>query len=254
MKVTDGVFMVSDAEETVNSAFISTDTGTVVVDTMRTPADGELLFGHISASTAKPIYMLINTHYHADHTFGNQAFDVPTMSTKTTYNLMKERLEESWKELVDQDIPLPLPDITFDNELSLRFSDITLEVIEVGGHAPGTTVVHIPQRSVLIVSDLVFSGRFPFMLDADIDLWISTLQNLLEYDVEYVIPGHGKPGGKELLAQQGEFLRRFNERSRQLIAQKSHEEATEALAEEFDIPSFRRAMVSQVLEKLLKKD
>ncbi len=250
MQVTKDVHMVSDAEETVNAAFISTARGTVVVDTMRTPKDGELLLGHIKTTTAKPVYMVINSHYHADHTFGNSSFEFPTISTETTYELMKKRLENQWSTLTENNAPLPLPDITFENELKLRFEDISMELVEVGGHAPGTTVVHIPEKSVLIVSDLVFSGRFPFMLDGNLGQWIDVLNELAGWEADYVIPGHGKPGGSEILTEQVKFLQDFSAESRKLVNNNDLDDALNELQKNFEIPSFRMDMVENLLKRL----
>ncbi len=96
LQVLQDVYTVSDARETVNSVFITTEKGTIVVDTMRSPADGELLQAHISAQTAKPVYLTINTHHHPDHTFGNTAFSAPLISTERTRILMQENLPSVW--------------------------------------------------------------------------------------------------------------------------------------------------------------
>lgn len=60
-------------------------------------------------------------------------------------------------------------------------------------HCDGDIVVHLVQRKVVILGDLLFCGRFPWMGDCDLDGWIDQLGRILTLDVEVVIPGHGPP-------------------------------------------------------------
>ncbi|MFO7941114.1 MAG: MBL fold metallo-hydrolase [Bacillota bacterium] len=252
LQVLQDVYTVSDARETVNSVFITTEKGTIVVDTMRGPADGELLQAHISAQTAKPIYLTINSHHHPDHTFGNTAFSAPLISTETTRTLMRDRLSSIWAEVAGESTPLPLPNLTFEGEMSIHLADKTVRLIELGGHAPGTCVVYLPERRVLFTSDLVFVGRFPFMGDADLDAWIAALQYMEGMDVEHVLPGHGKPSGPEAITEQREWLESFTGRARQLMREHGEVEATlDKLIHEFDIPDFRHQMLREILPALV---
>jgi glyoxylase-like metal-dependent hydrolase (beta-lactamase superfamily II) len=57
-----------------NAAFLVTDEGVLVVDTRQHPRDGEDLLNRIRAITNKPIKWVVNSHFHADHTYGNQVF------------------------------------------------------------------------------------------------------------------------------------------------------------------------------------
>lgn len=254
MRITDGVHMISDAEETVNAVFVTTEKGTVVIDTMRKPADGQLLSDHIAARTAKPVRIVINTHYHSDHVFGNSAFSAPIVATRTTRELMKSRLGDAWQQLTDDRVPLPMPDITFDDTLTLHFPTCKVHLHELDGHAPGTVAVHVPERSVVHTSDLVFAGRFPFMGDADLTEWIDALRRLESLEAEHVIPGHGRPGGPEILTQQRQWLEHFVDFTSD-VAAKGHdaETATEMVMREYDAPEYRRDMLHRVLAKLTER-
>lgn len=251
MRITDGVYMISDAEETVNAVFVTTDRGTVVIDTMRKPSDGELLSDHISAHTAKPVRVVINTHYHGDHTFGNRAFAAPIIATRTTRNLMQSRLSDSWEQITGGRVPLPMPDITFDDDLTLHFATCTVHLYEVNGHAPGTVAVHVPERSMVYTSDLVFAGRFPFMGDADLPEWIEALRRMESLEAEHIIPGHGRPGGPELLTTQREWMERFLDFAVDVIRNEPDtHRATDVVMKEYDAPEYRRDMLHEVLVNL----
>ncbi len=248
MKVLEDIYTVSDAEETVNSVFITSEKGTIVIDTMRAPADGELLQAHISSQTAKPVYLTINSHHHPDHTFGNSAFSAPIVSTETTRDLMEERLPAIWSKVTGDTQKLPLPNITFRGELKIHLRDKTIRMIEVGGHAPGTCVIYIPERKAIFTSDLVFVGRFPFMGDANLTEWIEALRLLESLDIEHVLPGHGKPSGPDAIVSQREWLERFSGRIRELMQDDGDTDSVlDRLVHEFDIPDFRHAMLRDML-------
>lgn len=251
LQVLQDIYIVSDARESVNSVFVTTGKGTVVIDTMRSPADGELLQAHISAQTAKPTYLTINSHHHPDHTFGNTAFSAPVISSSRTRQLMAERLPPIWKEFTGESTVLPLPNLTFDGEMQIHFSDKTLRIIEVGGHAPGMSVVYIPERKALFTSDLIFVGRFPFMGDATMTEWLRALAHLETLDVEHVLPGHGKASGPEVIREQRLWLQSFCDRARDLMTSLEDVDAVLAkMTHEFDIPDFRHDMLREVLPRI----
>ncbi len=254
MQIAKDVHMISDSLETVNAAFVTTNRGAVIIDTMRQPSDGELLFAHVRARTAKPIRMVINTHFHADHVFGNAAFPTaPIVATDTTRKLMEQQLEGAWEDITANRLQLRLPEITFTGCLALHFDEKSLFLRQLDGHAPGTLVVHIPQRSTLFTSDLVFAGRFPFMGDANIEEWIEALRYLETLDPEHVIPGHGKPGGPDVLSRQREWLEDFLGHSTDLLARGLDvPQALQITADKYEVQPSRRDMLRDVLAKIQK--
>jgi len=251
LRITERIHMVTDAEETVNAIFLATEWGTIVVDTMRTPSDGELLKEHVNANTAKPIRLVINTHFHADHTFGNVAFSAPRVATEKTRRLMQQHLQDRWREIADEEMSMPLPDITFGGELDIHTSSQTIQLREVGGHAPGTLTVFIPEDSIICTSDLVFAGRLPFMADADLPQWIELLKDLEQKDIEHVIPGHGRPGSKDLITEQRTWLEEFCREAREVMrAAPDLDAAAEKMARSVDAPADRVDMLRTTLANL----
>ncbi len=76
-KLADGVFVsvVSpDGNAVSNSGVVVLGCGVLVFDTHFTPEAGQALLTEIQAVTPKPVRYLVNSHYHSDHTHGNQAF------------------------------------------------------------------------------------------------------------------------------------------------------------------------------------
>ena len=85
-------FAMSNGGDIVNVAFIVTEAGVVLIDTGISRRYGEALRAAIGRVTERPIVLVINTHHHPDHVFGNQAFgDVPIASLVRTRELLAEQ-------------------------------------------------------------------------------------------------------------------------------------------------------------------
>jgi cyclase len=105
------------------------------------------------------------------------------------------------------DLRITLPTLVFDERVESELGGVKYEVIHLGGHTPDLAVVWLPESRVLFASDLIFQGRYPYIFDADIPIWIAQLDHLLEFKAEVTVPGHGVRCGKaEILALQG-YLR-----------------------------------------------
>jgi glyoxylase-like metal-dependent hydrolase (beta-lactamase superfamily II) len=79
VRIAEGVYATqfgssTDAGRTGNATIIVNDDDVIVIDTYNTPATARALIGEIRRLTPKPVRLVINTHWHGDHVFGNQAF------------------------------------------------------------------------------------------------------------------------------------------------------------------------------------
>lgn len=163
------------------------------------------------------VELLFNTHYHSDHTFGNQAFSCPILASErcretmesclTTY-WSKEEIEAAKREdppLVEgwRDLSVTLPTITFDESMEYDFHGIRLVWQRLGGHSPDSSILYMPGQKLIFAGDIVFGGRYPTILEHDSDPpeLIRVLKMLTLYDIEAVVPGHGTTGGKEMLKE-----------------------------------------------------
>ena len=164
-----------------NILFIKTSAGIVLVDTTFSPEimQNALEQANLSASD---ISLLITTHADPDHIFGNSLFDCPNIAHKFTYDRM-----------VEMDRPAAeLPTETFEGEKhAFEFGGVQIEMHHVGGHRIDMTMIWLPQEKVLLASDIIFKGRYPFMVGSDVPTWIEVLKSLSDYPAEVVLPGHG---------------------------------------------------------------
>ena len=193
-----------------NTAVLIADDGVLVVDT-KFWRPGRQLPGIISAITDKPVKVIINTHYHADHTHGNPNYAPGTRviaQRHTREHLLKLdkdfwEVEPAWS---------VLPGDLVDEEKELRFGDETIRIIHPGrGHTYGDVVVHFGKRRILATGDLFVNGRYP-----RIDLpgggsgreWPATLDKVLGIDdVTQYIPGHGPLADRAALVRFQSYLR-----------------------------------------------
>ncbi len=177
-----------------NTAVLRTDAGTVVVDTMMLHMQGERIRTLAREVTGQDVVLLINTHYHLDHTHGNPAFDAGTrvVSTARTLSHLQALDAEFWT----GDAARLLPNETFDDRMTLHLGGKTIDLIHLGvGHTDGDLVVLFRDEGVLHTGDLMFNRYYPNIdLEAggSIQQWVATLESLLRLEFTRVIPGHGE--------------------------------------------------------------
>ena len=186
-----------------NTAVLRTDAGAVVVDTMTLPLQGRHIRQLTRELTGADATLLINTHYHVDHTHGNPAFAPGTrvLSTGRTLSHLQALDADFWQ----GEAARLLPTETFNDRLTLQLGGKTLELIHPGaGHTDGDLVVLFRDEQVLHTGDLMFNGYYPNIdLEAggSVQQWVATLENLLRLDFTRVIPGHGETTDRAGLRQ-----------------------------------------------------
>jgi glyoxylase-like metal-dependent hydrolase (beta-lactamase superfamily II) len=194
-----------------NVAVLNTDEGTVIVDSMTTTIQGARIREEAERLTGKPISLVINTHYHLDHTHGNPAFAPGTrvVSTEKTLHL----LEHTDAEYFSGEAASLKPNDTFTGSKDISMGNKTLRLINPGpGHTGGDLVVVFVEDKALHTGDLFFHRHYP-----NIDLegggsvakWGDTLDNVLALPFNTIIPGHGKVTDRPKLEQYQRFMRQL---------------------------------------------
>ena len=193
-----------------NTAVLIGDDGVLVVDT-KFWQPGRQLPAIMRAITDKPVKVIINTHYHADHTHGNPNY--PPGTTVIAQRHTREHLLALDKDFWEVEPAWSLlPSELLDDEKQLQFGDETIRIIHPGrGHTDGDVVVYFGKRRILATGDLFFNGRYP-----RIDLrgggsgreWPATLDKVLAIgEVTQYIPGHGPLAYRAALVRFQSYLR-----------------------------------------------
>ncbi|MFC3533933.1 quinoprotein relay system zinc metallohydrolase 1 [Vogesella facilis] len=194
-----GYFSAANGGFLVNTAFIATKAGVVVLGSGPSRAFGEQYRRVIERTTGQAVHELIITHKHPDHFLGNQAFrDVPIRADERTSSMLRteaEGLAENLYRLVGErmqgtEVQLPTAPLT----TGLRdIGGHRLEFIAVPGHTQSDIAVFDHTSGVLYAIDQVFNGRTPTLPNASIADWLAALQRLEALPFTLLVPGHGPP-------------------------------------------------------------
>jgi glyoxylase-like metal-dependent hydrolase (beta-lactamase superfamily II) len=186
-----------------NAAFVITPAGVVVIDALGSPALAVRLLAEIKKVTPIPVTHVLVTHYHADHIYGLQTMKaagakILAHEAARVYlnsDTARLRLEASRQELapwVNEETVLVAADEWISNDRSITIGGVTFEIKRVGpSHTPEDIAIYLPTEKVLFAGDLVFRSRIPYVGQADSRHWILALDQLLAFDTQVIVPGHG---------------------------------------------------------------
>lgn len=200
-----GVFAAIDGpkgQAGANAGFVIGDDGVVVIDSFFNPDAARALVAEIRKRTDKPIRMVINTHYHADHVGGDavlQAAGATILAHRNVHGWVRtENLHVFGAALTPQlratIAALPLPDLTTDSALTIWLGSRRVEVRAVPGHTGGDLIVSVPDARVVFTGDMLWRQVSPNLIDGNIADWIATDQALAaapDAATTRFVPGHG---------------------------------------------------------------
>ncbi|MGW2922070.1 MBL fold metallo-hydrolase [Streptomyces angustmyceticus] len=187
-----------------NAGFVTDGDATLVVDTAATERRARLLRHRIAESGAPAPRMVVNTHHHGDHTYGNCVFApeatvVGHAACRRELLAAGRQLHAVWPEVEYGDIRLAAPEVTYTDELALHVGDIEVRLIHPGvAHTTGDTIVWLPRERIVFTGDLVFHGGTPFVFMGSLSGSLRALRLLRTLDAVTVVPGHGPVTGPEV--------------------------------------------------------
>lgn len=205
-EVGPGVYAAIDGPERKalsNAGFVIGDDGVLVIDSLFTPEAAQALVAEIRRVTPKPIRYVVNTHYHADHTGGDQVLrdagaiiiahkNVRDWVRTNNINLFGDRLTWELKARVES---LSLPDVTTDKDLTIWLGSRKVVVRTVFGHTGGDLVVSVPDASVLFTGDMLWRKVAPNLIDGSVEEWSASaaaFANAPNAAGTRFVPGHGE--------------------------------------------------------------
>ena len=153
----------------------------------------------IGEITDQPVEFVINTHWHGDHTGGNEAF-AASGAVIVAHDNVRKRMKEGMERPGRSTPPAPdaaLPVITFSDTTTFHWNGHDIHVYHfANAHTDGDAIIHFRDENVMHLGDTFFSGRYPFVdlnSGGTIDGFVANLEAAaaLADENTTVIPGHG---------------------------------------------------------------
>lgn len=186
----------SDLYAQVNAGAVVGPNWAVVIDTLALPEETLEIRQFIEQELQVPVRYVINTHFHADHTWGNYLFPNATILAS---NLCRELLDTRGRSSLDaakkqtttfRQTRIILPHLTFaEGTISLRVGKKTLSMIFLPGHSPDNLGVVVEEDRVLFAGDVFMP--IPYIVDGNADDMIFSLKQIGKMGLENVVQGHG---------------------------------------------------------------
>lgn len=168
----------------------------VVIDTLALPDETLGMREYIEHELNMPVRYVINTHYHADHAWGNCFFPGATIIAHSLCrDMLIERgipsLESARKQNTYlRQVKIVPPHLTFENgELNLKVGKKNLTLTSVLGHSSDSVTVLVEEDRVLFASDAFMP--LPYLVDGNLDDLTTSIKRIGRMGLENIIQGHG---------------------------------------------------------------
>ena len=200
-KVAGSVYMLTGAGGNIGVSV--GDDGIVVIDDQYAPLAPKIEAA-LKQITPKAVRFVINTHYHGDHTGGNEHFG--KTAPIVAHENVRKRLASGVSVRGNTVPPAPagaLPVLTFNESVTIHLNGEDVRAVHTPhGHTDGDSVIWFTKSNVVHMGDQFFNGNFPFVdrenggsvrgLIANVDHVLSILPENAK-----VIPGHGPLSDKK---------------------------------------------------------
>lgn len=210
----------------INTGFIATGSGVLVINTGPSKRYGEQLRALIARTTNEPVVQVIHLNLHPDYFLGNQAFaDVPRLATDATragmareakaYEDNLYRLCGDW--MRGTEAMLPTGTVALG---PLHIGSRDMELREYRGHTDSDLVLVDKSSGVVFAGGLVFAQRIPTTPHAQVGPWLQSLRAFAALPVKTLVPSHGPVrADASAVGQTQRYLQWIDGRFRQLAEQ-----------------------------------
>lgn len=179
----------------VTASVILTNEGAIVIDTLPFPAESREMADFVHRRHPRGARYIINTHFHADHVYGNYLFPEAQIIAhrkcrKGLLSVTNEQLQKAKAETPAlEGVQLRIPTIVFDNEMGIHLGNRSLRLIHLPGHSEDGIGVYVDGDRILFSGDAVMP--VPYFATGKHTTLRRTLQRILELSPENIVQGHG---------------------------------------------------------------
>ena len=177
------------------------DDGVLLIDSQFKQLTDKILSAINNRITDKSVKFLINTHWHQDHSGGNENF-VKKGAIIIAHENVRERLNaEQFVDFLNKTFeasPLnALPTITYKDSITFYFNEDKIDVYHLpNAHTDGDSIIYFNKRNIIHTGDIYVNGRYPFIdhsSGGSIDGIITGIEKIISIidNETKIIPGHG---------------------------------------------------------------
>lgn len=186
------VFTYNEIETyTTNVFLIEKKSKVFLIDTFCGPHSMEPIKKILKDKYNSKDVIVINTHFHWDHVWGNSSFKENII---ISHELCRELLDENWKDQLEKNkkyvlgnIEKVLPTLTFNEKIN--FNDEGIEIFYSPGHTIDSISIFDQDEKILYVGDNL-EKPIIYVENYDIELYIKTLKRYLDYKPKNIMAGH----------------------------------------------------------------
>ena len=235
-KLSDSVYMLTGKGGNLGFS-VGVDGVVVIDDQFDDMADN--IRNAITKTSKQPVRMVLNTHWHGDHTGGNEKMHelgaIIIAQENVRKRLTTDQFMKAFKKEVKARPRSAWPVVTFTQSLTIHLNDDTMMVNHLPhAHTDGDACIFFKEDNIIHTGDLYFSGMFPFIdvgSGGSLAGMISGVKTILKFadDKTRIIPGHGKLSNKKELQDYLKMLKAMQQKFQALAKQgKSLDEAVAA--------------------------
>ena len=182
---------------TTVSLFVVTDEGVLVADGQGNFGETARMVEEIGKITDQPITHVVVCSDHGDHTAGNGAFP------EGVEFILHENSAPAMEALSERIEGVPMPETIIGDRMDLTLGGRTIEILFLGrAHTGGDLMVHLPEESVLFLSEAYLHRVFPAMRSAYPREWVAALRRAQGLGAHWNVPGHGFVDDADVLAEE----------------------------------------------------
>jgi cyclase len=242
-KITDTTYMLTGAGG--NLGLSVGEDAVFLIDDQFAPLTPKITAA-VAKITDKPVKFVLNTHWHYDHTGGNENFGRAGAIIVAHENVRKRMGSEQLIEFFNQPIKaspkVALPVVTFDSSVSFHINGEEVRGIHVPrAHTDGDTIVHFLGSDVIHMGDVYFNGYYPFIDGSGggtPEGVVAACDKVLAIATEKtrIIPGHGPLSNRAELKSYRDMVETISARVRKMVAdgRKLEEITASKVTAEFD--------------------
>lgn len=225
VRVADGIFMLVGAGGNIGVS--AGEDAVFLVDDQFAPLT-EKIRAAVARISSQPIRFVLNTHWHGDHTGGNENLGEAGVLIVGHDHVRARMSVEQFMEALNRRVPpspaKALPVVTFNDTVTSHLNGQTIHAFHVPpAHTDGDSVIHFREGNVVHMGDLFFNGLYPFIDlsgGGSVDGMIAAADRVLALTDgnTKIIPGHGPLADRESLRRYREMLFTVRSRVQELIA------------------------------------